>query len=158
MRQIICIAIAFCSYFALHAQAEIVEQNFSTSGINKISFNFHWSDIIFEPTSGDQVEFSASVEINGGEHNDHFQIASKTTNGTLYISTDVVNMDDIPKRVTLTHKDKKYVLKKDKDYKKKLKALKEELGIKDFRYYNNGVDMDLTLTIKVPKGIKMERN
>lgn len=144
-----------CSTFVLHGQVATIKKSYPTNNIQTVAFDFQWSDVVFEEADGNELQINANVEINGGEANDNFEIKSRSSNGRLDISTDVIDMDKITKMITVKHNGTKYRIRKTSGYKKRLKELKDELGLDRIDSYNEGVDIDISITIKLPKALKL---
>jgi len=96
-----------------------------------------------------EVSITGSVSINGGEHDDAFELSSSSSGSTLSIQNKIKNMKDLPHRVTIYHNGQKISFKSKDEFKK----YQQEHG-KNYKYTSWGVDLDIELEIKVPKNME----
>jgi hypothetical protein len=94
-----------------------------------------------------EISVTGTVSINGGEHDDAFELDIKNSSNTIFIKNRINNMDDIPQRVTIHEGQTKIVFKSKSEWRK----YQEEHGKSD--NVNMGIDMDIELDIKVPRNI-----
>jgi hypothetical protein len=133
-----------------------VNKSFQASGLTSLAGDFKWGDVTVSNWNENRIEISGTVSINSGQNDDAFRLETEQSGGTLSIRTYVRDLDKLPKMVTVEHGGKKYSLKKDGNYKDQLRQLKKDLGVDDFNVYNNGVDLDINLQIKVPANVKLD--
>lgn len=140
---------------SLEAQTDI-NKSFQASGLTILKGDFTWGDVTISNWNENRIEITGTVSINNGENDDAFRLDTEQSGGTLSIRSYVKDLDQLPKMVTVVHEGKKYSFKKDGNYKKQLNQLKEDLGVENFNTYNNGVDLDIKLQIKLPANVKLE--
>ncbi len=139
----------------IEAQTNI-NKSFQASGLTSLKGDFTWGDVSISNWNENRIEITGTVTINNGENDEAFRLETEQSGGVLSIKTYVKDMNDLPKMVTVIHDGEKYSFKKDDNYKKKLKELKEQLGVDNFNTYNNGVDLDIKLQIKLPANVKLD--
>lgn len=147
--------ITLLAALSLEAQTNI-NKSFQASGLTSLDGNFKWGDVVVSNWNENRIEITGTVSINNGENDEAFNLEAEQSGGTLSIRTDVKDLDELPGMVTVVHEGKKYSFKKDGNYKKQIRQLKEDLGVEDFQTYNNGVDLDIQLQIKVPANVKLD--
>ena len=94
-----------------------------------------------------EISITGTVSINGGEHDDAFQLDVRNSSGTIYIKNEIKNMDAIPHRITVHDGDTKIVFRNKSEWKK----YQDEHGKSN--NVNMGIDMEIELEIKVPRNV-----
>ena len=125
----------------------VVNKSYPVQAGQKINLHFDYPELV-RVTTWDKNEISVqgSVSINSGENDDAFVLEQSVSGGTIYVRNEINNMKNLPHRVTISKGGKKITFRSDAEYKK----YRSENG-GDYEYVTNGVDMDITLEIKVPK-------
>ncbi len=98
-----------------------------------------------------EISVTGSVNINGGENDDAFELLQSTSGNTLYIENKIRNLKELPHRITIMRDGEKITFKTKADYQKYC----EENG-RNFNQRSEGVDMDILLEIKVPKNMEVK--
>ncbi|MEO7529851.1 MAG: hypothetical protein ABIS69_00525 [Sediminibacterium sp.] len=112
----------------------------------QIQLNFDYPKVIKLSTwDKNEVAVIAHVNINDGENDNAFELEDKNTDGVLTIKNHITNMDKLPHRYTVIEDGKKTVFRSKEDY----KEFTSKSG-NNHRITSNGVDMEITLEIKVP--------
>jgi len=93
-----------------------------------------------------EISIQGSVSINDGESDDAFVIDTSTSGDVIDIRGKVKNMDDLPQRITVIKDGVKTVFRNEAEYKK----YKKEKGFSGFDMMNRGLDLEITLEIRVP--------
>lgn len=93
-----------------------------------------------------EISIQGSVSINDGESDDAFVIETSTTGDVIDIRGKIKNMDDLPQRITVIKDGVKTVFRNEAEYKK----YKKEKGLSGFDVMNRGLDIEITLEIRVP--------
>lgn len=136
-----------CSTLMLMVQAqEKITRSYPVKSGQQLELSFDYPNIIKLSTwSGNEVLVEATVEINGGEHNDAFVLESKEEGNTLVISNRIKDMDKLPRRYTIGVGKEKIVFSNKQ-------AMEEYMAkMKRGNYYtNSGVDLQITIEVKVP--------
>ncbi|HMI66994.1 MAG TPA: hypothetical protein VK517_13200, partial [Cyclobacteriaceae bacterium] len=96
-----------------------------------------------------EISIQGSVNINGGESDDAFELITATTGNTVTVRNEIHNLKNLPQRITITRSGQKIVFKSKADYKK----YADQNG-KDYNMMSCGVDMDILLEIKVPRNVE----
>ena len=131
-----------------------VNKSYPVSAGQKVTFHFDYPELVKISTwDKNEISISGVVSINGGENDDAFELTHSVSGNIIGIENRIKGMKDLPQRVTITRGSEKITFKSKEDYKK----YRDEHG-KDFNTTNFGVDMEIVLEIKVPKGMetKME--
>jgi hypothetical protein len=115
----------------------------------KVQLDFDYPELI-KVTTWDRNEISiqGSVSINGGENDDAFQLSSVLSGSTWRIESEIQNMKSLPHRITVMENGKKMVFKN----KAALKA-HDPNNYRNYKFYSEGVEMDIVLEIKIPKNM-----
>lgn len=136
---------------ALAAQTP-VNKSFSVSAGQKISLRFDYPELVKISTwDKNEISIGGSVSINGGENDDAFELIKSVSGNTIFIENRIRNLKELPHRITVINKGEKITFKSKVDYQKYC----EETG-NNFNQRSEGVDMDILLEIKVPKGIEVK--
>ena len=93
-----------------------------------------------------EISIQGSVSINDGESDDAFVIETNNSGNVTDIRGKIKNMDDLPQRITVVKDGVKTVFRNEAEYKK----YKKEKGLNGFDMMNRGLDLEITLEIKVP--------
>lgn len=148
MRSLLIILIIFLTG-SLAAQTPVTK-SFATSAGQKILLRFDYPELIKVSTwEKNEISVTGKVSINGGENDDAFEIAQSLSGNTLVIESRVKNLKHLPHRYTINRGEEKVTFKTKDDFEK----YKREHG-GDFNYTSQGVDMDITLEIKVPRNME----
>ncbi|NOS92585.1 MAG: hypothetical protein HOP30_11725 [Cyclobacteriaceae bacterium] len=115
----------------------------------KVQLEFDYPELI-KVTTWDRNEISiqGSVSINGGENDDAFQLSSALSGNTWRIESEVRNLKNLPHRITVMENGKKMVFKN----KAALKT-HDPNNYTNYKFYSEGVEMDIVLEIKIPKNM-----
>lgn len=124
----------------------VVNRTYPVKAGQQVKLDFDYPKIV-RVTTWDKNEVSvvAHVSINDGENDSAFELEENTTDGTLTIRNHIKNMDQLPHRYTVYEDGKKTVFKSKDDY----KEFTNKTG-NNHRMTSNGVDLEITIEIKVP--------
>ena len=137
----------------LFAQTSI-NKSFAVQQGSKVSLYFDHPELIKISTwDKNEVLISGSVLINGGENDDAFKLSSSTGGGTLNIRGEIENLKSLPHRYTVVKDGKKVTFKDKAEFKK----YSSQFG-NTFDMMSSGVDIEITLEVKVPKNFITEVN
>lgn len=127
-----------------------VSKSFATAAGQKILLRFDYPELIKVSTwEKNEISVTGKVSINGGESDDAFEISQSSSGNTLVIESRVKNLKHLPHRYTISRGEEKITFKTKDDFEK----YKREHG-GDFNYTSQGVDMNITLEIKVPRNME----
>jgi hypothetical protein len=127
-----------------------VNKSYPVAAGQQVSFRFDYPELIRISTwDKNEVSITGTVSINGGEHDDAFELLSSTTGTTLFIENKINNMKTLPHRITVMDGASKITFKDKAAYRKYC----EEHG-REFKTTSWGVDLDIILEIKVPSGVE----
>jgi hypothetical protein len=116
----------------------------------KIVMHFDYPEMIRVSTwDKNEVSIQGSVMINGGENDDAFELHTSTSDGVISISSEIKNIKSLPQRITVVRDGQKTIFRD----KAELKKYQDQNG-KSFECQSWGVDMDIVLEIKVPRGFE----
>lgn len=144
--------IILCLFTGDLAAQTPVNKIFPVSAGQKISLRFDYPELVKISTwDKNEISIGGSVSINGGENDDAFELIQSASGNTIFIENRIRNLKELPHRITVINKGEKITFKSKVDYQKYC----EENGNK-FNQRSEGVDMDILLEIKVPKGIEVK--
>jgi len=138
---------------ALVAQTP-VNKNYPVAAGQKISLHFDYPELVKISTwEKNEISISGSVSINGGENDDAFELIQSTSGNSISIENKIRNLKELPHRITIVRDGEKITFKSKADYQKYC-----EVNGRNFNQRSEGVDMDILLEVKVPKGseVKLE--
>jgi hypothetical protein len=128
-----------------------VNKTYPVSGSQKVSFRFDYPELVKISTwDKNEIQVTGSVQINGGENDDAFELTSSNTGNLLTIENSIRNLKNLPHRITVTKNGEKLTFKSKADYQKYCEA-----NACNFNMRSEGVDMDILLEIKVPKQLEV---
>lgn len=129
-----------------------INKSFPVQSGQKIYLFFDHPELVKVSTwDKNEVAVTGSVSINNGENDDAFGLTSSTSDGILNIRGEMINLKSLPHRVTVYRDGQKITFKNNEEYKK----YASENG-RDFNMMSNGVDIEITLEVKVPKNMITE--
>ncbi len=138
---------------ALAAQTP-VNKNYPVAAGQKIFLRFDYPELVKISTwEKNEIFISGSVSINGGENDDTFELTQTTSGNSISIENKIRNLKELPHRITIVRDGEKITFKSKADYQKYC-----EINGRNFNQRSEGVDMDILLEVKVPKGseVKLE--
>lgn len=138
---------------ALAAQTP-VNKNYPVAAGQKIFLRFDYPELVKISTwEKNEIFISGSVSINGGENDDAFELTQTTSGNSISIENKIRNLKELPHRITIVRDGEKITFKSKADYQKYC-----EINGRNFNQRSEGVDMDILLEVKVPKGseVKLE--
>jgi hypothetical protein len=147
------IAIVLISMFTgvLAAQTPI-NKSYPVSAGQKISMRFDYPDLVRVSTwDKNEISITGTVSINGGESDDAFELNQSVSGNMISIENIIKNMKSLPHRITINDGSQKITFKDKTEFRK----YTDEHG-KVFNTTSWGIDMDIVLEIKVPKGIETQ--
>lgn len=114
----------------------------------KITMNFDYPEMIRVSTwDKNEISIQGTVQINGGENDDAFQLNASTTGNTITVKNEIKDLKNLPQRITVV-RDGQTIIFRDKE---ELKKYQTEHG-RSFERQSWGVDMEIVLEIKIPRG------
>jgi hypothetical protein len=123
-----------------------VNKTYPVKAGQQIELKFDYPKIIKISTwDKNEVSITAHVSINDGENDSAFELEDNTTGSTLTIRNRIKDMDKLPRRYTVIENGKKTVFRSKEDYKEFT-----TISGNNHRITSNGVDMEITLEVKVP--------
>jgi len=140
---------ALCIGLATRAQT-IVEKTLPVQKGQSILLHFDYPELI-RVTSWDKNEVSihASVSINSGENDAAFELSTSTDGGAVSVRNQIRDMKNLPRRTTIVDGGQKITFRTEADYKK----YQQETGRAGFEMVSMGVDMEIIIDVKVPRGV-----
>ncbi|MCD1117824.1 DUF4097 family beta strand repeat-containing protein [Chryseobacterium turcicum] len=145
MRTLLTLAVSFV--FGLTAAQTAINKSFSTDKNQNLSLKFDYPQLIrISSWDKSEVQISGTVNINGNESNDAFQIKESKQGNALVIEGKIPEMKNIPHRIKVQQGDRKLIFKTREEYQKYCK----EDNV-TFNSMTQGADVDIQLEIKVPK-------
>ena len=133
------------SLYAVQAQ-QTITKSYPIKAGTELELFFDYPKLVKISTwDKSEISLTAQVSINNGENNDAFQLVESSNGNTLTIKSIIKNMDKLPKRYTVIHEGKKTVYSSREDFKAMNSNQKGAIS------YSEGIDMEITLEIKVPQ-------
>ncbi|MBX2897803.1 MAG: hypothetical protein KF763_20340 [Cyclobacteriaceae bacterium] len=127
-----------------------VNKSYPVTSGQKVSLRFDYPELVKISTwDKNEIAITGLVSINGGEHDEAFELEQSTANNTIYIENRVKNLKSLPKRITVIRGTERLTFKSEADYKKYCNETGSNFNVKSW-----GVDMDIVLEIKVPRGME----
>jgi hypothetical protein len=134
---------------SLAAQAKI-DKTITVKAGQKIRMTFDYPEVIRVSTwDKNEVSITGTASINNGENDDAFKLDINTDGNTITIRNEIVNMDNLPHRITVIRDGQKTVFRNKAEWKK----YREEHGGGSYTT-NEGLDLDIEINIKVPKNME----
>lgn len=141
----------------LYSQADL-NQSFEASAVTSISLNFKYPELIQVKTwDKKQLLIKGTIMINNGENNDAFKLRSSVENGKLIINSEIEDLDNLPKKITVRKDGETYVFNTDNWNDPELKKFFKEKG-SDNEYVSHGVQKEIKLEVFVPSNMELEIN
>lgn len=136
-----------CCVIAAGATAQTtVTRSYPVKPGQKVELNFDYPKVVKISTwDKNEVSVTAHVNINDGENDSAFELEDKSTDGTVIIRNRIKDMDKLPRRYTVIENGKKTVFKSKEDYKEFT-----SISGNSRRITSNGVDLEITVEVKVP--------
>lgn len=127
----------------LSAQLDI-DESYPTKGIRSVDISTQYGDILIKEHVSDKITVQGQVIVNGEHVPERYTWTSKVTNGVLQITAEM-DADEIPHKQIIVKSDgsKYYYAKGDN----------QDLEDSDRMY--TGVDVDIQITISMPKGLDL---
>jgi len=137
----------FCCIILTGAGAQTtVNRSYPVKPGQQIELDFDYPKIIRISTwDKNEVSLTAHVNINDGDNDSAFVLEDKTTNGVLSIRNRIKNMDQLPRLYTVIQNGQKTVFRSKEQY----KEFTAKMGNNN-RITSNGVDIEITIEIKIP--------
>jgi hypothetical protein len=127
-----------------------VNKSYPVTAGQKVSLRFDYPELVKISTwDKNEIAITGSVSINGGEHDDAFELVQSTSGNALYIENKIKNLKALPKRITVIRGTERLTFKSEADYKKYCEETGSNFNIKSW-----GVDIDIVLEVKVPRGME----
>lgn len=137
-----------CTLLCLAQGQQTITKNYPVKAGQELKLSFDYPKVVKVSTwDKNEVSITASVSINNGENNDAFQLIESSEGNTLTIKNIIKDMDKLPKRYTVMKDGKKTVFISKEAYKE------FTADLKGAKYYSEGVEIEITLDIKVPENL-----
>lgn len=149
MKRITILMLALSIGCAVRAQT-IVEKTVPVQKGQTLLLHFDYPELVRITTwEKNEVGVHASVSINSGENDDAFELSASTDVNTVSIRNLIRDMKNLPKRTTIIDGGQKITFRTHADYNKYL----QEHGRAGFEMVSTGIDMEIIIDIKVPRGV-----
>lgn len=113
----------------------------------QLRMNFDYPKLIRLSTwDKNEIAITGTVSINGGEHDDAFELITDAGGGTISIQNRIKNMEDLPQRITIVRDGVKTTFRNKGEWEK----FKKENGKGSYQSMNQGTDLEIELEVKVP--------
>jgi hypothetical protein len=138
-----------CCLLVLGVNAQtVINKTYPVKPGQKVELDFDYPKIVRISTwDKNEVSVKAMVSINDGENDSAFQLESRISEGAIHIENFIKDMKNLPKRYTVIEDGKKTTFRSRDEY----SEFKRQLGMASKgRITSEGVDMEITIEIKVP--------
>jgi hypothetical protein len=126
-----------------------INKSFAVQAGQTISFYFDHPELVKVSTwDKNEVSITGTVSINNGENDDAFGLTSSVSGVVLNIRGEMINMKSLPQRITIYRDGQKVTFKNKEEYQKYTST-----SGRDYDMMSTGVDIDITLEIKVPRNM-----
>jgi hypothetical protein len=133
---------------SLFAQT-LVNKSVAVKTGQTISMKFDYPELIKVSTwDKNDISIQANVSINNGENDDAFELLINNTGNSVTVENRIADIKNLPQMITIRDGAERIVFRSKEEYKK----FKTENG-RSFDRVSWGVDIDVIIEIKVPKGI-----
>ena len=125
----------------------VVNKTYPVKAGQLIKFHFDYPELIKVSTwDKNEISIQGTVSINSGETDEAFQLSSSIRGNTLVIESEIKNLKNLPRRITVMKEGKKLTFKNKS-------ALRDFYpgNYNNYKFYSDGVDIEIVLSIKVPK-------
>jgi hypothetical protein len=140
---------ALVSFFGAHAQTPL-EKSIPVQSGQRINMHFDYPDLIRVSTwDKNEIQVKGTVSINSGENDDAFQMESSVNGNTIDLRATIRDIKRLPQRITIRREDGTKIIFKNKE---ELRKYQDANG-KDYHSMSWGADIDIELTIFVPKNV-----
>lgn len=96
-----------------------------------------------------EISIQGMVSINQGENDDAFKLTTATNGKEISVRSEVAGVDKLPHRITVTEGGQKMTFRD----KEALRKYEQDHGKGKYEMQSWGVDIDITLEIKVPRNM-----
>lgn len=152
MRLLLIVVVGLVS---LTANSQNYQKTFSTSGIETVQIEFDYPELIeVKFWDKEEVSISGTVNINLGKNNDRFAITNLREGKILKLTSQINDLDDLPRTITIKKGDEKVYFTTDDFNDPKVKAFMAENG--DHQYFQKGVMKEIRLVLTVPSRVNLE--
>ena len=88
-----------------------VNKSYAVTAGQKVSFRFDYPELVKISTwDKNEISITGTISINGGEHDDAFELEQSASNNTVYIENRIKNLKSLPKRITVVHVTERFFL------------------------------------------------
>jgi hypothetical protein len=141
--------VGFC--FAFANGQTLIEKSIITKAGQMLEINFDYPKLIKVTTwDKNEVFAQASVSINGGANDSSFELITKMVGNTIEIKNVLKDFENIPRRITIKRNGEKIIFKNKAEW----RAYNKTNNAGGYDMMNEGVDLEIVITIKVPIGME----
>lgn len=145
------ITIAVCLLFSFATAQTKIEKTFPVKGNQNIALKFDYPHIKVSTWDKHEIQISGTANINNNENNSAFEIMESQTGNTYTVQGKIPEIKNLPHTITVKNGNQKLTFKS----KEELDQYSKNTNT-TFKTMSNGVDIDIQLEIKVPKGLKTQ--
>lgn len=151
MRRYYLLLLLWSSWASTAFSQEMKNYDFPKGSNSTVNIETHFPELV-EITNwdGNTIKVEASVNIDNGNHNDAFELNTRTDNGTFYISSNIKNYKSLPRKYIVKIGGQEYTSESEKG----IQELIKEKG-NAYTWMSEQVLMEITLKIFIPKGMKV---
>ncbi len=135
---------------AAHGQTKL-DKTIPVKTGQQLRLHFDYPELIRVSTwDRNEVSIQGTVSINEGENDDAFGLEVNLQGGYVDVRGKIKDMDNLPHRITVIEDGVKRTFRNEAEWKR----YRKENGKTRYNSMNNGVEIDITLEIKVPAGME----
>ncbi len=137
------------------AQSQVLEVR-SLSGINQITLDHQWADVVYKNWDRNEIKVEGTVSISEGESDDAFDLQMEVADGELTVTSDVNDVDKLPKFLTVRKGDEVFYFRLEDGEDPDWSTVKETIGEDVIKSTSYSTLIDITLVIHVPDRVPLE--
>ncbi len=147
--------VLLAGFVHLNSQAqELKTYTFPVGSIREVQLETVYPELIeISSYQGNEVKIEASVYINNGTHNEAFKLDSRQSDGTLYLSTNIENLKELPRKYLAFIDGNQYVSETEKG----LNELIQQKG-NHYTWRSEQVLIEVKLKVWIPKKLSVVAN
>ena len=129
------------------------EKTFPLAGAKELLVDLDHPDVVIQTWDKNEVMIKGTVSINHGDNDSAFDMQSTNTNGLLTLTSIIKDKENIPHQIVIKKGEQEYIFKAKSFEDPEVQKFLNENG-KDYSYMSNGILIDISLQLFVPKNLK----
>ncbi|MEM9719528.1 MAG: hypothetical protein AAGA10_09790 [Bacteroidota bacterium] len=133
-----------------------ISRSVPAKGIHTVKGLFQYCKTKLVATDGQEIKISGKVQINEGENDDAFFIDTQVSNGTVFLSTNIKNFDQLPRSIYAEHNGQTYFFDVDGNYHEKLEKIRKQMGTDEIEKFSEMPLFHIELVVEVPRNMILD--